>query len=110
MELSAQSLSITPTPLGEDAMAEAKLIIPTEIKICATCSYWDGERQVDDEIGVVVVDGSCKGECLVKEATRECLHDVRQECDCLWEDLRPDSERAADDAAGNAGAEVKKPA
>ena len=77
-------------------MAEGKLIIPAEIKICATCSYWDGDRQVDHEVGVVVVDASCKGECLVKEETRESLHDVRQECGCLWEDLSPDEDDAAE--------------
>lgn len=84
-------------------MADGKLIIPAEIKICATCSYWDGERQVDDEVGVVVVDGSCKGECLVKESSRDCLHDVRLECGCLWEDLRPDADADPDDASPEVG-------
>ena len=77
-------------------MAERKVIIPAEIKICATCSYWDGDRQVDQEVGVVVVDSSCKGECLVKEEARDALHDVRQETGCLWEDLSPDEDDAVE--------------
>jgi len=70
-------------------MAE-KLILPTEVKVCATCSYWDGERQVDAEMKLVVVSDECQGECLVQEASKPGLHDVRKECDCLWEDLEPD--------------------
>lgn len=71
-------------------MSEKKLIIPTEVKVCATCSYWDGSRRVDDDVGVVVIDECEKGECLVKAEDRQGLHDVRQECGCLWEDLRAD--------------------
>lgn len=70
-------------------MAE-KLILPTEVKVCATCSYWDGERQVDAEMKVVVVSDECQGECLVQEAQKHGLHDVRRECSCIWEDLDPD--------------------
>ena len=47
-----------------------KLIIPAEVKVCATCSYWDGERQVDEEMKLVVVDCECEGECLVQETAR----------------------------------------
>ncbi len=32
-----------------------KLILPAEVKVCATCCYWDGERHVDTEMQVVVV-------------------------------------------------------
>lgn len=71
-------------------MGERKLIIPSEVKVCATCSYWDGERRVDSEVGLVVVEDARMGECLVKELPRDCLNDVRHECDCLWEDLNPD--------------------
>lgn len=71
-------------------MAE-KLILPQEVKVCATCSYWDGERQVDEEMRVVVVSHECQGECLVQEAGKPALHDVRRECSCLWEDLEPDA-------------------
>jgi len=71
-------------------MAE-KLILPTEVKVCATCSFWDGDRQVDDEMKLVVVAEDCHGECLVKEEQKHCLHDVRQENSCMWEDLEPDA-------------------
>ena len=43
-----------------------KLIIPAELKICATCSYWDGIRKVDPELRVVVIDECAEGECLAK--------------------------------------------
>jgi hypothetical protein len=75
-------------------MAE-KLILPTEVKICATCSYWDGERRVDEEMRVVVVDEECVGECLVQGQGKPALHDVRKECSCIWEDLEAD--KVADD-------------
>ncbi|MCL2345068.1 MAG: hypothetical protein FWC58_04350 [Desulfobulbus sp.] len=71
-------------------MAE-KLILPAEVKICATCSYWDGERRVDADMNVVVIgDAACLGECLVQGRAKPGLHDVRQECECIWEDLEPD--------------------
>lgn len=82
-------------------MAE-KLILPTEVKVCATCSYWDGERQVDAEMKLVVVSEKCAGECLVQEKVKQGLHDVRQERACLWEDLEPDTppeDKAADSKA-----------
>ena len=71
-------------------MAE-KLILPTEVKVCATCSYWDGERRVDADMKLVVVDEECQGECLVQGKEKPGLHDVRQEHSCLWEDLEPDA-------------------
>ena len=71
-------------------MAE-KLILPAEIKVCATCTYWDGERKVDAEMQVVVVDHECQGECLVQESHKPGLHDVRSECSCMWDDLGPDT-------------------
>jgi hypothetical protein len=70
-------------------MAE-KLILPTEVKVCATCSYWDGERRVDSEMKVVVVDEACEGVCLVTNCCKAGLNDTRAEGDCLWEDLEPD--------------------
>jgi len=77
-------------------MAE-KLILPIEVKICATCSYWDGERRVDEDMKLVVVDGDCLGECLVQGQSKPALHDVRKECSCIWEDLEADP--GADDKA-----------
>jgi hypothetical protein len=71
-------------------MAE-KLILPTELKVCATCSFWDGERRVDEEISVVVVGEECHGECLVTESSKSCLHHTSSDEACLWEDIVPDS-------------------
>ena len=79
-------------------MAE-KLILPTEVKVCATCSYWDGERQVDADMKLVVVSEECQGECLVQETQKPGLHDVRKECSCIWEDLEPDQAEDSEKAA-----------
>lgn len=68
-----------------------KLILPTEVKVCATCSYWDGERHVDEDMKVVVVAHDCEGECLVQESKKPGVHDARGESTCLWEDLEPDA-------------------
>jgi len=70
-------------------MAE-KLILPAEVKVCATCSYWDGERQVDADMKLVVVSAECQGECLVQGTQKHGLLDVRKDCECIWEDLEPD--------------------
>jgi hypothetical protein len=67
-----------------------KIILPSEVKLCGTCTYWDGERQVDEENQVVVVASDSEGECLVQEASKKALHDIRQECDCEWDDLGGD--------------------
>lgn len=75
-------------------MAE-KLILPTEVRVCATCSYWDGERTVDREVQVVVVNHDCEGECLVHAQNMPALWDTRQDCECLWEDLVPDESDTA---------------
>lgn len=75
---------------------EKKLILPTEVKVCATCSYWDGERQVDEELSLVVVAEECQGECLVRETSCDALHDVRALQNCAWESLETDL--PADDA------------
>ena len=70
----------------------SKLIIPAEVKICATCSYWDGKRKIDPERGVVVLDEATQGECLVKDD--KLLHgmndEFRHDPTCLWEHLVPD--------------------
>lgn len=72
-----------------------KLILPTEIRVCATCSYWDGERHVDEEVRVVVVDKSCEGECMAQDKKTPGVHDIRCECACMWEDLTPDAPKEA---------------
>jgi hypothetical protein len=73
-----------------------KLILPSEVKVCATCSYWDGERSVDPDIKVVVVDSEVEGECLVHAQKMQALWDTRQDPDCLWEDLNPDEPASQD--------------
>lgn len=73
-----------------------KLILPSEVKVCATCSYWDGERSVDPDIKVVVVDEHVEGECLVHAQQMKALWDTRQDPDCLWEDLDPDEQAKQD--------------
>jgi len=68
-----------------------KLILPAEIKVCATCSYWDGKRKIDPELRVVVVDDSCEGQCLVQDKCCQGLNDEFEwRPDCLWEHLAPD--------------------
>lgn len=79
-----------------------KLILPAEVKVCATCSYWDGERRVDSELGLVVVGDDCEGECLVQAKNSRGLNDVRGEkTGCLWEHLAPDEPAADRDTAGS---------
>ncbi len=73
-------------------MKKKKLILPAEVKVCATCSYWDGERLVDGELGLVVISAECAGECMVQEKPSPGLAEVRrQAADCLWEHLAPDA-------------------
>ena len=68
-----------------------KLIVPAEVKVCATCSYWDGERKVDSELRVVVVDDCSEGECLVHGTCCNGLnHEDDQKDECIWEHLAPD--------------------
>lgn len=81
-----------------------RLILPTEVKVCATCSYWDGERQVDEEFQVVVLSETATGECLVQETDKLGLHDTRCEPDCVWEHLEADTPAADDKPASRVGA------
>jgi hypothetical protein len=76
-----------------------KLILPAEVKVCATCTYWDGERHIDSEMKLVVVEEECCGECLVVEASKHGLHDIRQDSRCIWEDLAGDDVPIDDDPA-----------
>ncbi|MEY4592616.1 MAG: hypothetical protein RIR18_1511 [Pseudomonadota bacterium] len=69
-----------------------KIILPAEVKVCGTCTYWDGERQVDNDNQLVVVASDCEGECLVQEVPKNALQDTRQECDCEWDDLGGDGQ------------------
>lgn len=67
-----------------------KLILPSETQVCATCSYWDGERRVDAEVGVVVVDHCAEGECLVCEQEQPALLHSSHKKDCAWEQIEAD--------------------
>jgi hypothetical protein len=80
-----------------------KLILPAEVKVCATCSYWDGERKVDTELRLVVVEETCEGECLVQEKCCTALNDESTvSSQCLWEHLAPDVPGdSASDSASN---------
>jgi hypothetical protein len=61
------------------SIMKRKLILPTEVKVCATCSYWDGERKVDTEMQLVVVSESCVGECLVQSKASPSLTDGQRQ-------------------------------
>lgn len=79
-----------------------KLILPAEVKVCATCSYWDGERTVDSELRLVVVSQDCEGECLVQTKSSHGLTDARGEgASCAWEHLAPDSPASDPQSSGS---------
>lgn len=83
---------------------EKKLIVPAEVKVCATCSYWDGDRRVDEEYSLVVVAEDCRGECLVQEKLIDGLSGVRHMDDCVWEPLEAgDLQAAVDEPEKKAG-------
>jgi hypothetical protein len=87
---------------------ERKLILPAEVKVCATCSFWDGERKVDTEMQVVVVAEASAGECLVRETDCASLKDVRDANgrECAWESLAPDLPESAESNLAAADAEI----
>ncbi len=68
-------------------MGKKKLIIPQEVPLCGTCSFWDGERQVDEETQLVVLTENALGKCLAVEKPRSALHARKSRQSCLWEDL-----------------------
>ena len=85
--------TLTGTESWQPPNMSKKLILPAEVKICATCSYWDGDRKVDPELRVVVVEDSCEGECLVQGKCCKGLNDEFEwRDDCLWEHLAPDED------------------
>ncbi|MDR1934198.1 MAG: hypothetical protein LBS49_01150 [Candidatus Accumulibacter sp.] len=74
-----------------------KLILPAEVKICATCSFWDGDRKVDPELALVVIEQSCVGECLAQNKLCQGLNDEPEWRDnCLWEHLAPDAPESSE--------------
>lgn len=88
-------------------MSDRKLILPSEITVCATCTYWDGERTVDPEMRLVVVQPCAVGECLVSESEMGALARGKPDCDCLWEDIEPDD--VALDSAPESAAAADRP-
>jgi hypothetical protein len=75
-------------------MTDRKLIVPVELKVCATCTYWDGARSVDGDVRVVVVRESCEGECLVREVSMPSLRAVHEDSECLWDAVYVDASLA----------------
>ncbi len=86
-----------------DDMTDRKLILPVELKVCATCTYWDGARSVDEDVRVVVVCESCKGECLVREVSMPPLRPVHEDTECLWDAVYGDEPLAEEDQAHKPG-------
>jgi hypothetical protein len=86
---------------------EKKLILPAEVKVCATCSYWDGERQVDEELNLVVVAEAGRGECLVHGGECDGLSDTRGMHHCSWESLETEAGGMAGEAGKVAGDAVE---
>ncbi len=72
-------------------MPADKLILPCELRVCATCSFWDGERRVDGEARLVVVSESCSGECMLRGQETPCTLTRRRLGVCDWEPL-PDAQ------------------
>jgi hypothetical protein len=71
-------------------MSDKKLILPAELKVCATCTYWAGERSVDEDVRLVVVNDCCHGECLVREEQMPALRAAAHDKHCLWDLLEGD--------------------
>jgi hypothetical protein len=85
-------------------MATRKLILPAELKVCASCTYWDGPRSVDDDVRVVVVCEACEGECLVRAVSMPSLRPVYEDTDCLWDSIvDADTPLTEDDQAHKPG-------
>jgi hypothetical protein len=77
-------------------MPADKLILPCEVRVCATCSFWDGERQVDGDARLVVVGESCSGECLLRKQRTPCTLTGQGLKVCDWESL-PEAEPPSGD-------------
>lgn len=68
-------------------MPANKLILPCELRVCATCGFWDGERRVDGDTRVVVVEQTCLGECLLRSQHTPCTLTGQGLKVCDWEPL-----------------------
>jgi len=78
-------------------VSNRKLILPVELKVCASCTFWDGPRSVDTDVRVVVVCESCEGECLVTAVSTPSLRAVHGDSDCLWDTVIDADAPPADD-------------
>jgi hypothetical protein len=67
-----------------------KLILPAEVRVCATCSYWDGERREDPDTRVVVVGERCVGECILRGKDTPCTAPGGALEACAWEPIADD--------------------
>ncbi|HET9699431.1 MAG TPA: hypothetical protein VFP70_00765 [Burkholderiales bacterium] len=81
-------------------MPADKLILPLELQVCATCSFWDGERQVDDDARLVVVKHTCSGECLLRGQHTPCTLTSQRLNVCDWDPL-PESAPPEDSTGEN---------
>ena len=68
-------------------MTGGKLLLPCELRVCATCSFWDGERRVDGDARLVVVAEVCSGECLLRGQHTPCTLTGQGLNVCDWESL-----------------------
>lgn len=68
------------------------VFLPAETEVCATCSYWDGERKVDEDLKLVIINADQQGTCLVKDQSKLALFPKHLEYNCLWEDLHTTNE------------------
>ena len=80
-------------------MAEGKLILPCELRVCATCSFWDGERRVDGDARLVVVGEACSGECMLRGQQTPCTLSGPRLSVCDWEPL-PEADEPDPTAGG----------
>ncbi len=68
-------------------MDEKKLIVPQEVPLCGTCSFWEGKRAIDEEARLVVLKEDDEGQCLVEEKPKKALQSFEAQT-CAWEDLK----------------------
>jgi hypothetical protein len=64
-----------------------KLILPCELRVCATSSFWDGARRVNADARLVVAAETCAGECMLRAQDTPCTLTGRRLSFCNWEPL-----------------------
>lgn len=80
--------------LSDNSVSD-ELIVPTEFAVCATCGFWDGQRRVDEEAGLVVVKQDLEGECLLRSISvpglfAASLASPELQHQCEWEPIEGD--------------------